>query len=44
MGEPMAAMDDLNSQRLYHGTKADLNQGDLIAPGYIANYGKRKKA
>jgi rifampin ADP-ribosylating transferase len=40
----MAAIDDLNSQRFYHGTKADLKQGDLIEPGYNSNYGKRKKA
>jgi len=26
----------------YHGTKADLNPGDLIAPGYVSNYGSRK--
>ncbi len=40
----MAVVDDLNSQRFYHGTKADLKRGDLIAPGYNSNYGKRKKA
>lgn len=40
----MADIDDLNSQRYYHGTKADLNPGDLIEPGYNSNYGKRKKA
>lgn len=28
----------------YHGTKADLNPGDLIAPGYVSNYGSRKPA
>jgi hypothetical protein len=28
----------------YHGTKRDLKPGDLIAPGYESNYGKRKKA
>ena len=39
----MAAIDDLNSQRFYHGTKADLKEGDLIEPGYNSNYGKRKK-
>jgi len=27
-------------QRFYHGTKADLNSGDLIKPGHTANYGK----
>ena len=40
----MAAVDDLNSQKFYHGTKADLKPGDLIAPGYNSNYGSRKKA
>jgi len=29
---------------LYHGTKADLQPGDLIGPGYTSNYGKRKQA
>lgn len=28
----------------YHGTKANLKQGDLIEPGFHSNYGKRKKA
>jgi hypothetical protein len=42
--ESMAAINDLNSQRFYHGTKADLKLGDLIVPGYNSNYGKRKKA
>jgi len=28
----------------YHGTRADLKSGDLIAPGYSSNYGKRKQA
>lgn len=28
----------------YHGTKADLRAGDLIAPGYSSNYGRRKQA
>lgn len=40
----MADIDDLNSQRYYHGTKADLKPGDLIDPGYNSNYGKRKQA
>lgn len=35
---------DLSSQRFYHGTKANLKQGDLIEPGFNSNYGKRKKA
>jgi hypothetical protein len=40
----MTAMDDLRAQRLYHGTKADLQLGDLIVPGYSSNYGTRRKA
>ncbi len=40
----MAAIDDLNSPQFYHGTKANLNLGDLIVPGYNSNYGKQKKA
>ncbi|RAO76587.1 NAD(+)--rifampin ADP-ribosyltransferase [Dyella jiangningensis] len=28
----------------YHGTKVDLQLGDLIAPGYASNYGKREQA
>ncbi len=35
---------DLSSQSLYHGTKANLKQGDLIEPGFHSNYGSRKKA
>ena len=40
----MSVIEDLNSQRFYHGTKADLRPGDLIRPGYNSNYGKRKTA
>ena len=40
----MADNEDLSSQRLYHGTKADLKQGDLIGPGYGSNYGTNRKA
>jgi hypothetical protein len=36
--------DDLNSQTFYHGTKAHLQQGDLIEPGFHSNYGNRKKS
>ncbi len=31
-------------QQFYHGTRSDRQPGDLIAPGYRSNYGKRKKA
>lgn len=40
----MTASNDLDSPRFYHGTKADLKPGDLIAPGYRSNYGARKQA
>lgn len=40
----MSAINDLSSGPFYHGTKADLNEGDLIRPGYNSNYGARKKA
>jgi hypothetical protein len=30
--------------RFYHGTRADLKPGDLIAAGYSCNYGTRKQA
>jgi hypothetical protein len=42
--QPATAIVDPGSQTLYHGTRADLKPGDLIAPGYTSNYGKRKKA
>ena len=32
-----------DSPTYYHGTKADLKPGDLIAPGYASNYGERKQ-
>lgn len=28
----------------YHGTKANLKQGDLLEAGYCSNYGKQQKA
>lgn len=33
-----------NSEQYYHGTKADLKEGDLIQAGFNSNYGSRKKA
>jgi Rifampin ADP-ribosyl transferase len=35
---------DPHAQPLYHGTKADLQPGDLIAPGFKSNYGQQKMA
>ncbi|OFX42147.1 MAG: rifampin ADP-ribosyl transferase [Bacteroidetes bacterium GWA2_40_14] len=40
----MKTTNDLSSEKLYHGTKANLKQGDLIGPGYNSNYGQRNKA
>lgn len=31
-----------NSRRFYHGTRAHLEPGDLIQPGYSSNYTDRK--
>lgn len=35
---------ELHSQTLYHGTKADLKTGDFIEIGFNSNYGQKKKA
>ena len=35
---------ELNAQPFYHGTKVNLNHGDLIEPGFNSNYGTQKKA
>lgn len=35
---------DTSSPIFYHGTKANLNQGDLIEPGFNSNYGQQKRA
>lgn len=32
------------AQSFFHGTKADLKNDDLIAPGYASNYGQRNAA
>jgi hypothetical protein len=40
----MPSTDNTAAQRFYHGTRADLKQGDLIAAGYNSNYGARKQA
>ena len=37
-------MDDRSQQRYYHGTRAELEPGDLIEPGYRSNFGSRRKA
>jgi rifampin ADP-ribosylating transferase len=40
----MTAADDRIPRQFYHGTRADLKPGDLIAAGYSSNYGARKRA
>ena len=40
----MAIIDKSDSQTYYHGTKADLKAGDLVAPGFVSNYGSRREA
>jgi hypothetical protein len=40
----VADIDAPDSLTYYHGTKVDLQVGDLLAPGYASNYGKRKQA
>ena len=42
--QPVDPIHDQGSQKFYHGTRADLKLGDLIAPGFHSNYGTRKKA
>src|SRR5450631_4432182 len=42
--EEKSMVTGLDSPKFYHGTRADLKQGDLIAPGFNSNYGTRKKA
>ena len=39
MSEPVT-----DSGPFFHGTKADLQPGDLLAPGYGSNYGARVRA
>lgn len=40
----MEAGNNQHSTIFYHGTRADLKPGDLVAPGFNSNYGKRNKA
>jgi hypothetical protein len=41
---PVESTTNKDPQQLYHGTKANLEPGDLIEPGFSSNYGQRKKA
>lgn len=40
----MTKRDDKVQGPFYHGTRAELKTGDLIAAGYSSNYGQRKTA
>lgn len=40
----MTATNGTDGRTFYHGTRADLNAGDLIEAGYASNYGSRKEA
>ena len=40
----MAIPEDRTPSLFYHGTRADLRPGDLIAAGYNSNYGAQKLA
>ena len=42
--DPMTVTDPIAPPPYYHGSKADLRPGDLIAPGKTSNYGTRKQA
>lgn len=44
MEKPIEITTDKSSKIFYHGTKANLKQGDLIEPGFNSNYGQRNKA
>src|SRR5688572_24556080 len=41
---PSQPENTLGAQVFYHGTKANLMEGDLIEPGFQSNYGSRKNA
>lgn len=40
----MTVQPTIFAQSFFHGTKANLKAGDLIAPGFASNYGKRTAA
>ena len=40
----MSDNDDPESPTYYHGTQAQLDVGQLIAPGHASNYGRRRLA
>ncbi|RPJ75121.1 MAG: NAD(+)--rifampin ADP-ribosyltransferase [Alphaproteobacteria bacterium] len=44
MDKSIETNNDLIPEMFYHGTKANLKQGDLIGNGFNSNYGQRNKA
>jgi len=40
----MPSIDSKTIRQFYHGTKAELKPGDLLAAGYNSNFGARKRA
>jgi len=44
MDKSIEFTNNLSSEKFYHGTKANLKEGDLIEPGFNSNYGQRNKA
>ncbi|QOJ30381.1 MAG: NAD(+)--rifampin ADP-ribosyltransferase [Ignavibacteriales bacterium] len=44
MSKTIDSSDERYAQIFYHGTKADLQPGDMIEPGFNSNYGSRRKA
>ncbi len=44
MNQSIETTNDQSSKKFYHGTKANLKQGDLIEVGFHSNYGQRNKA
>ena len=41
--QPCPACHGTGVQRFFHGTKADLNRGDLIEPSHPPNFGRRDR-
>jgi hypothetical protein len=41
--EPLRVRGEVTQWPLYHGTRADLEPGDLIEPGHAANFGTRAR-
>jgi len=42
--DPTTVTDTSTIQQFYHGTRADLKPGELLAAGYRSNFGARKQA